>query len=81
MDDVLAALDLKVVNFVMDQCITNYLKDKTRIMFANSLNHLQKVDKIFLIKDGKIIFQGNYNECKNSEYALQLDASSKNKNE
>ena len=40
MDDVLAALDLKVVDFVMDSCITKYLKNKTRILIQNNLNNL-----------------------------------------
>ena len=71
MDDVLAALDLKVflyfiskvVDFVMESCIIKFLKNKTRIMIQNNLNNLQNVDRIFLIKEGSIQFVGNYDEC------------------
>lgn len=64
MDNILAALDLKVVDFVMEECICGYLRNKTRIMIQNDINNLQNVDRIFVVKDGEIKFVGNYEACR-----------------
>ena len=64
LEDVLNALDIKVVNFALDQCICTYLKGRTWIMIANNLNNIQNVDRIYLLKEGSIVFVGNYWECR-----------------
>jgi hypothetical protein len=40
----------------MDKCIFGFLKDKTRILFANSLKNLQKMDKIYIVEKGRIVY-------------------------
>jgi ABC-type transport system involved in cytochrome bd biosynthesis fused ATPase/permease subunit len=36
------------------------MKNKTRVLFANSIANLQKVDKIYILEKGKIVTEGKF---------------------
>ncbi|CAD8131880.1 unnamed protein product [Paramecium pentaurelia] len=59
-DDPMSALDIKVKYQINQQCIQGYLKNKTRIIFTNSLSNLQECDMIYIVEGGKIIKQGKF---------------------
>ncbi|GME81723.1 unnamed protein product [Ambrosiozyma monospora] len=55
MDDVLSAVDAKVGKHIIDSCIMDYLKEKTRVLATHQLHLIGSADKvIFLNGDGSI---------------------------
>ena len=63
-DDSLSALDADVGKKIMDQVLLGDLRSKTRVMVTNKIKHLQSVDRVILIKKGRIILDGDYREIK-----------------
>ncbi len=61
-DDPISALDANVGKKIMKDCIIKYLNGKTRIIVTHSLHYLKYVDRIFYMKQGKILWIGNYDE-------------------
>jgi ABC-type multidrug transport system fused ATPase/permease subunit len=59
-DDPLSALDTEVGGKIFSECISEALKDKTRILVTNQLQYLSSCDKILVIKDGVISESGTY---------------------
>ena len=54
MDDPLSALDMHVADLIMSEGICGYLKDKTRIIVTNAIQHLKYADHIFVVDRGRI---------------------------
>ncbi|EAR99948.2 ABC transporter C family protein (macronuclear) [Tetrahymena thermophila SB210] len=81
LDDPLSALDIGVSTQIAKECFEGMLKDKTRVIFTNSLTGMNKADRIFVVKNGQIVNEGNYNQIKkiiaqannNSQYDLEQD--------
>jgi hypothetical protein len=48
----------------MREGIIGYLKNKTRIIFAGTLDHLQRVDRIYYLENGNIVDVGTYDVIK-----------------
>ena len=71
-DDPISALDANVGKKIMENCIINYLKNKTRVIVTHALNYLKYMDRIFYMKNGKIVWVGNYSETKNQSFYTQL---------
>ncbi|CAD1479365.1 unnamed protein product, partial [Heterotrigona itama] len=62
LDDPLSAVDAHVGKHMFEECIVKYLKGKTRILVTHQLQYLPNVDRIIVLKDGKIEADGSYNE-------------------
>jgi len=84
-DDALSAVDAHVAKHIFDECITkdllegdgHFLEKRSVILATNALKHLNhpRVDKIVVLKDGRIVEQGSYQELsedKSSEFARFL---------
>lgn len=55
MDDILSAVDARVGKHILNNCLLDILKDKTRILATHQLSLIGKADKIVLVnKDGTI---------------------------
>ena len=72
-DDILSALDADIGKKIMENCILNYLKNKTCIIVTNALQYIEFFDKIYYIKKGNIEFEGNYDEIKNKDFFIELN--------
>jgi len=72
-DDILSALDADIGKKIMENCILNYLKDKTCVMITNALQYIEYFDRIYYIKKGKFEFVGNYDEIKNKDFFIELN--------
>jgi ABC-type transport system involved in cytochrome bd biosynthesis fused ATPase/permease subunit len=46
----------------MNNCFLGFLKNKTRVLFTNSLKGLDKVDRIIVLDRGEIIEEGPYKD-------------------
>ncbi|EAR99950.2 ABC transporter C family protein (macronuclear) [Tetrahymena thermophila SB210] len=60
MDDPLAALDIGVASQISKECFEGMLKNKTRVIFTNNLVGMSNSDRIFVVKNGEIVDEGNY---------------------
>jgi ABC-type bacteriocin/lantibiotic exporter with double-glycine peptidase domain len=68
-DDVLSALDAEVGRKIFEKAIKQNLNGKTVVLATHLTSLLSEVDDIILMKEGKIVLQGTYNEVKgNPEY-------------
>ena len=72
-DDILSALDADIGKKIMENCILNYLRNKTCVMVTNALQYIEYFDKIYYIKKGRFEFVGNYNEIKNQDFFIELN--------
>ena len=59
-DDPISALDANVGKNIVKNCIVNYLEDKTRILITHALQHVYYADKVYYMKKGKIVWEGDY---------------------
>lgn len=77
LDEATSAMDNITEKEVMKN-ILKRLKNKTIIIIAHRLETIKDVDKIFLLKDGKILEQGNYQELlQENTYFKELYKSAK----
>ncbi|KAF9110657.1 hypothetical protein BGX27_006050 [Mortierella sp. AM989] len=79
-DDPLSAVDAHVDQHLWQHLIgpSGLLKGKTRILVTHAIHHLEHVDQIVVLKDGKISETGQYDdlmEAKSSFYQLITDYS------
>jgi len=50
----------------MKECLLKYRKKKTRVLVTHALYYLKDVDFIYILKDGRIIEQGDYKKISSS---------------
>ncbi len=55
-----SALDVNVAKEIVEKCFFGLLKDKTRILFTNSMRFLEGVDKVIILNGGKVEKYGTY---------------------
>ncbi|KAG0003754.1 hypothetical protein BGZ79_000079 [Entomortierella chlamydospora] len=67
LDDPLSAVDQNVGKHIFDQCIRGYLSDRTVIIAIHQLEYLHRCDKIVMLRDGKIAYQGSFEELMSNE--------------
>lgn len=72
MDDPISALDANVRKKIFKHVFMDKLKDKTRILVTHAVDFLHFVDTIILMKEGKIMLHGTYDELKNSPYLKEV---------
>ncbi|KAF9431539.1 Canalicular multispecific organic anion transporter 2 [Entomortierella beljakovae] len=80
LDDPLSAVDAHVDQHLWQNLIgpNGLLKDKTRILVTHAIHHLENVDRIVVISNGKISETGQYDDlmsAKGSFYQLITDYS------
>ena len=70
LDEATSALDSESEQLIQD-ALTNLMKDKTSIVVAHRLSTVARLDRIVVLKDGKIIEDGTHEELLKSggEYA------------
>ena len=72
MDDPISALDANVKKKIFKHVLTKRLKERTRILVTHAIDFLHLVDKIILLKEGKIVFSGPYEQVKGNSYLKEL---------
>ena len=72
LDDPLSAVDARVGQHIFDKCICGELSNRTRILVTHQEQHLPRLDKIAVIKEGRIVKQGTYSELDNCGLIYKL---------
>lgn len=66
LDDVFSAVDAHTGTEIFKECVRGVLKDKTILLVTHQVDFLHNVDLILVMRDGKIVQSGKYNELLNS---------------
>ncbi|KKP32605.1 MAG: hypothetical protein A2312_00605 [Candidatus Staskawiczbacteria bacterium RIFOXYB2_FULL_32_9] len=69
LDEATSSLDSNSEMLIQD-ALTNLMQDKTVIVIAHRLSTIQKMDRIVVVDNGKIIEQGNHQELLANENSL-----------
>lgn len=72
-DDPLSALDASVSSFLMERTIKDELKDKTRVIVTHAVHFLRHADAVIYLENGKIVFNGTFEQLKASRYAKEMN--------
>ena len=69
LDDPLSAVDAHVGRHLFERLIgpTGLLRDKTRILVTHNLSYLNRVDRILVFQEGRMVEQGSLHSLKASE--------------
>ncbi|ELP88310.1 multidrug resistance-associated protein, putative [Entamoeba invadens IP1] len=67
LDDPLSAVDFKVGNFIFENAIQKALKGKTRLVVTNQTYFIQNADRILVVENNKLVFNGSLEELKLSK--------------
>ena len=62
LDDPLSAVDLKVGQHIMKNCIKGLLGNKTRLIAAHQEEHLKEADQVIVLYRGKLLGKGKFSE-------------------
>ncbi|KAJ1401992.1 P-loop containing nucleoside triphosphate hydrolase [Sesbania bispinosa] len=77
LDDPFSAVDAHTGSHLFKKCLMKLLYDKTVVYATHQLEFLEAADLILVMKDGKIVEFGRYNDliaCPNSELVQQMAA-------
>jgi len=77
LDDPLSALDMHVADKIMGNAFGKHLSNSTRVMVTNAIQHLKYADDIVLIDEGRIIFQGTFEEIQSHPIYVEIRQVSK----
>ncbi|ELP91449.1 multidrug resistance-associated protein, putative [Entamoeba invadens IP1] len=69
LDDPLSAVDFEVGSYIFEKGIEDYLDHKTRIIVTNQTYFIDKADRIIVINNKKMVFNGSIDELRNSDLA------------
>jgi len=72
MDDPISALDANVKKKIFKNVFMSKFKLKTRVLVTHAVDFLHLVDRIILLKQGRIVFQGPYEDVKGNLYLMEL---------
>ncbi|XP_029164634.1 multidrug resistance-associated protein 4-like isoform X2 [Nylanderia fulva] len=75
LDDPLSAVDTHVAKHLYKKCITEYLREKTRILVTHQLQFLKRADHIIVLDRGFVKMQGSYKDLveSNKDFIEMMD--------
>lgn len=65
-DDPLSAVDTHVSKHLFEQCLRDFLKEKTVILVTHQLQFLPSVDQIIILNNGRVDAVGTYDNLRDS---------------
>ena len=68
----MSALDSNVKKKIFNKLLMKYLKGKTRILITHAVDFLKRVDRIIVMKEGKILMDGKYKQIKDDPYIISI---------
>ncbi|KAI3469383.1 hypothetical protein Pfo_026046 [Paulownia fortunei] len=67
LDDVFSAVDAHTGTEIFKECVRGALKDKTVLLVTHQVDFLHNADLIMVMRDGKIVQSGKYEELRQSD--------------
>jgi len=71
LDDPLSAVDPEVSSKIFHECIQGYLKNKLVVLVTHQIQYLEVCEKILLLKEGKVVASGNYEEITKTGFNIK----------
>lgn len=71
LDDPLSAVDVHVGKNIFQDCVKNFLKDKTVVLITHQHHLLKHADKIIYLEEGRVCAEGSYSDLLNSGLDLK----------
>ena len=72
MDDPISALDANVKKKIFKLVFMRKLVNRTRVLVTHAIDFLHLADSIILLKNGRVVFKGAYQDVKENEYLKEL---------
>jgi ABC-type multidrug transport system fused ATPase/permease subunit len=72
LDDILSAVDVHVGDFLMRETLKGFLKGKTILLPTHALRYIEHADEIIIMRKGRIVKKGHYDEIRNSAEFQEL---------
>ncbi|CAI9771063.1 unnamed protein product [Fraxinus pennsylvanica] len=66
LDDIFSAVDAQTGSEIFKECVRGVLKDKTILLVTHQVDFLHNADLILVLRDGKIVQSGKYEELRQS---------------
>ncbi|XP_061381499.1 probable multidrug resistance-associated protein lethal(2)03659 isoform X2 [Danaus plexippus] len=83
LDDPLAAVDAKVAQAIYEECIRSFLREKATVLVTHHVQYARHAAQVCVMKLGKIVAQGTYNDLKNDvkefEKLIEMEAKDEEK--
>ena len=70
---VCSAVDAHVGKFILQECLTGTLRNRTRVLVTHKLESLRYVDYIYILKAGQIVCEGDLSAIKSSPYYKEME--------
>ncbi|KAK6161179.1 hypothetical protein DH2020_004560 [Rehmannia glutinosa] len=67
LDDIFSAVDAHTGTEIFKECVRGALKDKTVLLVTHQVDFLHNADLILVMRDGKIVQSGKYEELRQSD--------------
>jgi len=68
-----SAVDAHVGKYILEECLTGQLKERTRILVTHKIESLRYVDYIYIFKSGQIVAEGSLDEIKKSAFYQEIE--------
>ena len=72
LDDPLSAVDVHVATHLFDSCLKGFLAGKTILLVTHQVQFSRLCDSVYLMNDGKLVAQGNFQDFSKAENVAQL---------
>lgn len=59
--------------FILQECLTGTLKNRTRVLVTHKLESLRYVDYIYILKAGQVVCEGDLSTIKSSPYYQEME--------
>ena len=66
-------MDAHVGNFILKECLVNYLGNKTRVLVTHKFESLKFADYIYIFKKGKVVEEGTLESLKGSQIFNEIE--------
>ncbi|XP_044750299.1 probable multidrug resistance-associated protein lethal(2)03659 isoform X2 [Coccinella septempunctata] len=73
LDDCFSALDVNVQNFIFNNCIKDFLKNKLVVLVTHNTSFLNKADHVTILSDGKMAYSGKFDDVAIKNYINELN--------
>jgi len=68
-----SAVDAHVGKYILEECLSKQLKNKTRVLVTHKIESLRYVDYVYIFKSGEIVAEGCFEDIKKTQYYQEVE--------